>query len=68
MTRVPPPAPTHATCNHCLRDQIVVDRQTALLMPHRRRPRQRGRRVRNAQCPGSGKHYTSTPDATRAVR
>ncbi|GAA1281881.1 hypothetical protein GCM10009634_27820 [Saccharothrix xinjiangensis] len=61
MNRVPPLTPTHVTCNHCNRPDIVVDRLTGLRMPHGIRPRHRGKPRHVPRCEGSGKHHTSQP-------
>jgi len=55
--------PPSVTCNHCLRENIVVNRITGLRAKHRIKPKtQPGQK--HPWCDGGGQFYTSTPAAT----
>lgn len=55
--------PASVTCNHCLREHIVVNRVTGLRADHYTEPKTRPGQKR-MRCEGSGQLHTSTPGGT----
>jgi hypothetical protein len=59
--------PCRVTCTHCGRDEIVVNRQTGLRIPHYLEPRTKaGRKAKRGRtlCEGSNQAYDNTPAGT----
>lgn len=63
--RVRAATPASVTCNHCLRDNIVVNRTSGLRAPHRIKPKTRPGQ-KHPWCDGGERHYDSTPTREEA--